>query len=95
MSASSQSIEPYYKEFLRCAICSHDFEYEDSSHHPITLPISGHRMCRKCIDIIHKQRKCPKDGISFGINNSSIDQLPTNYPLLILLDESSKVNKKN
>jgi hypothetical protein len=95
MCASSQSIKLYYKEFLPCAICSHDFEYENSSYHPITLPICGHTMCRQCIDTIRNQTKCPKDEIPFGINNTSIDQLPTNYPLLILLDESSKVNKKN
>jgi hypothetical protein len=95
MSASSQSIEkPYYKEFLRCAKCLHDFEYENSSYHPITLPICGHTMCRRCIREICNQTKCSQDGISFGINNASIAELPINYPLLILLDESSKVNKK-
>jgi len=94
MSASSQSIEPYYKEFFRCAICSHDFEYENTSYHPITLPICGHTMCRRFIREIGNQTKCSQDGISFGINNTSIVELPINYPLLILLDESSKVNKK-
>jgi hypothetical protein len=95
-SASSQSIEePYYKEFLRCAKCSHDFEYENSSYHPITLPICGHTMCSRCIREISNQTKCSQDGILFGIKNTSIVELPINYPLLILLDESSKVNKKN
>lgn len=92
MCASSQSIESYYNKFLCCAQCSHDFEYENPSYHPITLPTCGHTMCRQCIDTICNQTKCPQDEISFGINNTPIDQLPINYPLLILLDESSKVN---
>ncbi len=91
MSPSNQLIQPYYYEFLRCTICSHDFEYENCLYRPITLPICGHTMCGQCIDIIRNQNKCPQDQVSFGTNNLSLDQLPTNYPLLILLYESSKV----
>ncbi len=62
-------------EFLCCARCSHDFEYENSLYHPITLPVCGHTMCRQCIDIICND-----------------DQLPINYPLLMILYDPSKVN---
>ncbi|CAF1357659.1 unnamed protein product [Rotaria sp. Silwood1] len=61
MSLSNQSVQSYYMEFLRCAKCSHDFEYENSLYHPITLPIYGHTMCRQCFDIIRNQTKCPQD----------------------------------
>jgi hypothetical protein len=94
MSPSNQSLQPYYNEFLRCAICSHDFEYENYLYRPITLPICGHTMCGQCIDIIRNQTKCPQDQVSFGINNLPLDQLPTNYPLLIILYESLQVIEK-
>ncbi|CAF2033437.1 unnamed protein product [Rotaria magnacalcarata] len=58
------SIESYYMKFLRCARCSHDFEYENPLYRPITLPICGHTMCRQCIDIIRNQTKCPQDQLS-------------------------------
>ncbi|CAF3930229.1 unnamed protein product [Rotaria magnacalcarata] len=73
MSTSNQSIEPYYMQFLRCAKCSHVFEYENRSYHPITIPTCGHTMCKK----YHRP----------------IDQLPTNYPLLIILYDPSKLPK--
>lgn len=95
MSPTNQSIQPYYSEFLRCAICSHDFEYENCLYRPITLPICGHTMCGQCIDIIRNQTKCPQDQIAFTSNTTPLDQLPTNYPLLILLYESSKVISLN
>lgn len=95
MSPTSQSIQSYYSEFLRCAICSHDFEYDNSFYRPITLPMCGHTMCGQCIDIIRNQSKCPQDQVSFGNNTTPLDQLPTNYPLLILLYESSKVISMN
>jgi len=79
-------------EFLRCARCSHTFEYENPLYHPITLPMCGHTMCRQSIDIIYNQTKYPQDQVSFGINHTPIDQLPTNYPLLIILYDPSKVN---
>jgi len=60
-------------KFLRCARCSHDFEYENPLYRPITSPVCGDTMCRKCID-------------------TPTDQLPTNYPLLIILYDPSKVN---
>ena len=91
MSPSSQSHQSYYHEFLRCTICSHDFEYENDRSHPITLPMCGHTMCRQCIDILRNQTKCPQDQVSFGINNTPVDQLPTNYPLLTILYDSLKV----
>jgi hypothetical protein len=91
MAASSQSIQPYYMEFLRCARCSHDFEYDDPSYRPIILPICGHTMCKKCIRTICNQTKCSQDQISFGIHHTPIDQLPINYPLLIILYDPSKV----
>ena len=47
----------------------------------------------QCIDIIRHQTKCPQDQVPFGTHNVSLDQLPTNYPLLIILYESSKVNR--
>jgi hypothetical protein len=93
MSPTNQSIQTYYNEFLRCAICSHEFEYENNLYRPITLPICGHTMCGQCIDIIRNQTKCPQDQVSFGINNIPLDQLPTNYPLLTILYESLKVIK--
>jgi hypothetical protein len=76
MAASNQSVQSYYMEFLCCARCSHDFEYENRLYRPITLPVCGHTMCRQCIDIIcnHKQK------------------LPINYPLLMILYDPSKVN---
>jgi hypothetical protein len=92
MSLSNQSVQPYYMEFLRCARCSHDFEYENRLYHPITLPICGHTMCGQCINIICNETKCPQDQVSFGINHTPIDQLPTNYPLLLILYDRSKVN---
>jgi hypothetical protein len=52
MSASNQSVQSYYIEFLSCARCSHDFEYENPLYHPIILPVCGHTMCTQCIDII-------------------------------------------
>ncbi|CAF3501394.1 unnamed protein product [Rotaria sp. Silwood1] len=84
-------IESYYMQFLRCARCSHDLEYENPLYRPITLPVCGHTMCRKCIDIIRNETKCPQDQVSFGINHISIDQLLTNYPLLIILFDPSKI----
>jgi hypothetical protein len=51
-------------------------------------------MCGQCIDIIRNQTKCPQDQVSFGINNLPLDQLPTNYPLLIILYESLQVIEK-
>ena len=94
MSPTNQSIQSYYSEFLRCAICSHDFEYDNSSYRPITLPMCGHTMCGQCIDIIRNQSKCPQDQVPFGNNTTPLDQLPANYPLLILLYDSSKVISK-
>ncbi|CAF1437733.1 unnamed protein product [Rotaria magnacalcarata] len=91
MSPSSQSAQSYYNEFLRCAICSHDFEYENYLYRPITLSICGHTMCGQCIDIICNQTKCPQDQISFGMNNTPIDQLPTNYPLLSIIYDPMKL----
>lgn len=88
---SNQSMEPYYMEFLRCGICSQDFEYKDSSY-PITLPRCGHTICIKCIGEMGNRITCPRDGIPFGIEYLSIARLPINYALLNLLDESSKVN---
>lgn len=92
MSPTNQSIQPYYVEFLRCAICSHDFEYDNCLYRPITLPICGHTMCGQCIDILRNQSKCPQDQVAFTNTTTPLDQLPTNYPLLTLLYESSKVN---
>jgi hypothetical protein len=92
MSASNQSIEPYHMQFLRCAKCSHVFEYENRSYHPITLPTCDHTMCKQCIDILRNETKCPQDQVSFGIDHTPIDQLPTNYSLLIILYDPSKVN---
>lgn len=91
MSPINQSIQTYYHEFLRCTICSHDFEYENSLYRPITLPICGHTMCGQCIDILRNQTKCPQDQIAFGMMNSTLDQLPTNYPLLNILFDSAKL----
>ncbi|CAF4656706.1 unnamed protein product [Rotaria sp. Silwood1] len=95
MSPSSQSLQSYYNEFLRCTICSHDFEYDNYLHRPITLPICGHTMCGQCIDIIRNQTKCPQDQVSFGINNTPIDQLPTNYPLLFIIYDTIKLPDDN
>ena len=47
-------------------------------------------MCGQCIDIIRKQTKCPQDQVSFG-TNISLEQLPINYPLLIILYDPAKV----
>jgi hypothetical protein len=77
-------------EFLRCAGCSQDFEYENPLYRPITLPICGHTMCKGCIDIICNQTTCPQDQVSF--ENTPIGELPTNYPLLFILYDPSKVN---
>ncbi|CAF1357655.1 unnamed protein product [Adineta steineri] len=90
MPPTTQILQPYYNEFLRCAICSHDFEYDNYIYRPITLPICGHTMCGQCIDIIRKQTKCPQDQISFG-TNIPVDQLPINYPLLFMLYDPSKL----
>jgi len=89
MAASSHS---YYMEFLRCDKCLHAFECEDTSYHPITLPKCGHTMYKKCILTMCNETQCPRDRISFGMNHTPIDQLPINYPLLIILDDQSKVN---
>ncbi|CAF2397049.1 unnamed protein product [Rotaria sp. Silwood2] len=35
MFPSNQSVQLYYMEFLRCARCSHEFEYENPSYRPI------------------------------------------------------------
>ncbi|CAF1181841.1 unnamed protein product [Rotaria sp. Silwood1] len=79
MSASNQTIEPYYMQFLRCAKCSRGFEYENQSYHPITLPTHDATICKQCISV--------------GTDHTSIDQLPTNYPLLIILYDPSKLPK--
>jgi len=84
MSLSDQS---YYMKFLRCARCSHDFEYGSPLYHPITLSICGHTMFRPCIDIIYNQTKCPQDQISLGINHTPNDHLPINYPLFFLIHQ--------
>lgn len=91
MSPINHPLQPYYNEFLRCAICSHDFEYDDSLYRPVTLPVCGHTMCGQCIDIICHQTKCPQDQVSFGSNTIPLNQLPTNYPLLTLLYDSTQV----
>ncbi|CAM4815600.1 unnamed protein product [Rotaria magnacalcarata] len=93
MSTLNQSIEPYYMQFLRCAKYSHVFEYENRSYHPITLPTCDHTMCKQYIGKIRDERKCPQDQVSFGIDHRPIDQLPTNYPLLIILYDPSKLPK--
>jgi len=93
MPPTTQILQPYYNEFLRCTICLHDFEYDNHLYRPVTLPLCGHTMCGQCIDIIRKQNKCPQDQISFG-TNIQVDHLPTNYPLLIMLYDSSKVKTK-
>jgi hypothetical protein len=49
-------------------------------------------MYKKCILTICNETQCPRDRISFGMNHTPIDQLPINYPLLIILDDQSKVN---
>jgi hypothetical protein len=49
-------------------------------------------MCRQCIVIIHDETKCPHDHLSVGINYTSIDQLPANYPLLHILYDRSQVD---
>jgi len=72
-------------------MCSHVFEYENRSYHPITLPTCGHTMCQKCIDIIRNETKCPKDQVLFRTGHTRIDQLPTNYPLLLVLYDPSKL----
>ncbi|CAF4741286.1 unnamed protein product [Rotaria sp. Silwood2] len=92
MSLSKQSIQSYYMEFLRCAKCSHDLQYENPLYYPITLPICGHTMCKQCINIIRNETKCPQDQISFKINHTPNDQLPINYPLLMIFYDSSKAN---
>lgn len=79
-------------KFLRCARCSHDFEYGNPLYRPITLPVCGHTMCKQCIYIIRHETKCSQDKISFGIDHTSIEQLPINYPLLTILYDASKVN---
>jgi hypothetical protein len=47
MSGSEQSIPSDYMEFLRCALCSHDFKYENSLYHPTTLPKN---LVLQCVD---------------------------------------------
>jgi len=91
MASSKQLVESYYMDFLRCAICSHDFEYENPLYRPITLPICGHTMCTQCIYKICNKTECPKDQVSFGINHIPINQLPTNYPLLTILYDPLKL----
>lgn len=45
-------------KLLRCAKHLGDFEYENPLYRPIILPICGHTMCKKCIDLICNERKC-------------------------------------
>jgi hypothetical protein len=92
MAVSNQPVQPYYMEFLRCAQCLHEFEYENPLYHPLTLPMCGHTMCRGCIGLILNQTECPQDHVSFGTNHTPIDQLPTNYALLTILYAPSRVN---
>ncbi|CAF1156560.1 unnamed protein product [Rotaria magnacalcarata] len=91
MDLSNPTVRSYYMEFLRCAACSQGFEYENPSYHPITLPICGHTMCKQCINIMGGQKACPQDQVSFG--NTPIDQLPTNYPLLMMIYRPSELPK--
>jgi len=86
----ADSIPSHYMKFLRSALCSHDFEYENPLYHPITLPKSGLTMCRQCVGIIHDETKCPHNHGSVGINYT-IDQLPINYPLLFILYDQSEL----
>jgi hypothetical protein len=79
-------------DFLRCVQCSCQFEYYVPLLNPMTLPMCGHSMCRKCINLLRNQSECPKDHVSFGMNPTPIDQLPVNYALLTLIHPSSKVN---
>ena len=95
MSPLNQPLQPYYNEFLRCAICSHDFEIDNNLYRPITLPACGHTMCAQCIDIIRHQTKCPQDQVSFNSNSIPLDHLPTNYPLLVILYDSTQVCPRN
>lgn len=90
MPSTIPTLLPYAHEFLRCAICLHDFEYDNSSYRPITLPNCGHTMCGQCIEIIRKQTKCPQDQVSYG-TTIPLEQLPINYPLLLLLFDPDRV----
>jgi len=92
MAGSTQSI-PSYMKFLRCALCSHDFECLNPLYYPITLPKSGLTMCRQCIGIIREETKCPNNHGSVGTNYIPIDELPTNYSLLCFLDDKSELPK--
>jgi len=87
----ADSIPSHYMEFLRCALCSHDFEYKNPLYHPITLPKSGLTMCRQCVGIIRDETKCPHDHGLVEINYTTIDQLPINYPLLFILYDQSEL----
>jgi hypothetical protein len=51
-------------------------------------------MCRQCIGRIGDETKCPHNHGSVGINYTPIDELPTNYPLLLILYDQSEVNIK-
>ncbi|CAF0917611.1 unnamed protein product [Rotaria sordida] len=95
ISQSDQSIEQYYVEFLRCAKCLHYFEFENSLYHPITLPICCRTICRQCFDIIRNETNCPPNQISNEIKHTTSDQLITNYPLLLILCDPSKLPKDN
>lgn len=91
MSRSDQSIEQYYTEYLRCTTCLHYFEYENSMFHPITLPVCCRTVCRKCFDIVRNETNCASDQLSNEIKHTTNDQLVTNYSLLIILSDPSKV----
>jgi hypothetical protein len=75
--------------------CSHDFECKNPLYHPITLPKSGLTMCRQCVRIIHGETKCSYDHALIGTIYTSIDELPTNYPLLMIFYDQSEVNIKH
>jgi len=87
----ADSIPSHYMKFLRCALCSHDFEFKNPLYHPITLPKSGLTMCRKCVGIICDETKCPHHHGLVAINYTTIDQLPINYPLLFIVYDQSEL----
>jgi len=91
MPRDARPAPPYHMKFLECARCSRYFGLENSAHHPITLPMFGHTMCKQCIIFIRDQTKCSQDQILFG-TSTPIDQLPINYSLLTIRFGPSNVN---
>ena len=78
-------------EALTCPVCYS--RYNQTKCLPRMLPKCGHTLCSYCLQAIIQEetaRKCPLDKTLFSPEQVSVDDFPTNYTVLHLVEESQK-----